>query len=399
MTKLRTLEDIDPAGRTVLVRIDLNVPMEDGEITDATRIARVAPTLTELLDLGAKVVVMSHFGRPKGKRQSAMSLAPLCRPLSEALGGIEVVFAPDCIGDVAREAVDALEPGAVLLLENLRFHPGEEANDPAFADALASLGDLYVGDAFSAAHRAHASVVGVAERLPSAAGRSMEAEIDALTRALERPVPPVVAVIGGAKVSTKLALLGNLIGKVDAMILGGGMANTFLLAQGTPIGKSLCEPDMVGTANEIMARAKAALCDILLPIDGLVAKELSDDATATETPIELVPEDAMILDIGPATEELFCDRIAESGTVLWNGPLGAFELPPFDTGTNTVARQVADLTEAGAITSIVGGGDTLAALDNAGVLDKMTYASTAGGAFLEWLEGKVLPGVAVLQRE
>ncbi len=399
MTALRTLDDLDPAGRTVLVRIDLNVPMEDGEVTNSTRIARVVPTLTELLDLGAKVVVMSHFGRPKGKRQNAMSLAPLRGPLSDALGGVEVKFAPDCIGEVARKAVDALEPGSVLLLENLRFHPGEEANDPEFADQLASLGDLYVGDAFSAAHRAHASVVGIAQRLPSAAGRSMEAEIDALTRALERPVPPVVAVIGGAKISTKLALLGNLIGKVDAMILGGGMANTFLLAQGTPIGKSLCEPDMVGTANEIMARARAQLCDILLPIDGLVAKELSPDATATEAPIELVPEDAMILDIGPATEELFCDRIAESGTVLWNGPLGAFELPPFDTGTNTVARQVADLTEAGAITSIVGGGDTLAALDNAGVLDKMTYASTAGGAFLEWLEGKVLPGVAVLQRE
>jgi phosphoglycerate kinase len=273
------------------------------------------------------------------------------------------------------------------------------ANYRAFAHALACVGYLSGGVAFWAAHRAHASVVGVAERLPSAAGRSMEAEIDALTRALERPVPPVVAIIGGAKVSTKLALLGNLIGKVDAMILGGGMANTFLLARGTPVGRSLCEPDMVATAAEIMARAKAQLCDILLPIDGLIAKELKEDATATEAPIELVPEDAMILDIGPATEELFCDRIAESGTVLWNGPLGAFELPPFDTGTNTVARQVADLTEAGAITSIVGGGDTLAALDNAGVLDKMTYASTAGGAFLEWLEGKVLPGVAVLQRE
>lgn len=399
MAALRTLDELEPSGRTVLVRIDLNVPMEEGVITDTTRIARIAPTLRELLDLGAKVVALSHFGRPKGQRQRAMSLAPLCEPLSDALGGVEVLFADDCIGDTAREAVEGLEPGAVLLLENLRFHPGEEANDPAFGEQLASLGDLYVGDAFSAAHRAHASVVGLAERLPSAAGRAMEAEIEALTRALERPIPPVVAIVGGAKVSTKLALLGNLIDKVDAIILGGGMANTFLLAQGTPVGKSLCEPDMVDTANEIMARARSRYCDILLPIDARVARELKEDATATEAPIELVPDNAMILDIGPTTEELFCDRIAESGTVVWNGPLGAFELPPFDTGTNVVAQQVANLTARGELTSIVGGGDTLAALDNAGVLEQMTYASTAGGAFLEWMEGKVLPGVAVLQRD
>jgi len=399
MTTLRTLDELEPAGKTALVRIDLNVPMEEGVITDTTRIARIVPTLRELLDLGAKVVAMSHFGRPKGKHQASMSLAPLCQPLSDALGGVEVRFAEDCIGETARDAVHDLEPGAVLLLENLRFHPGEEANDAEFAGQLASLGDLYVGDAFSAAHRAHASVVGVAERLPCAAGRAMEAEIDALTRALERPVPPVVAIVGGAKVSTKLALLGNLIDKVDAIILGGGMANTFLLARGTPVGKSLCEPDMVDTAKEILARARARYCDILLPIDGRIAKEFKPDATATEAPIELVPEDGMILDIGPTTEEMFCDRIAECGTVVWNGPLGAFELPPFDTGTNTVAKQVADLTAAGMLTSIVGGGDTLAALDNAGVLEQMTYASTAGGAFLEWLEGKVLPGVAVLQRD
>jgi phosphoglycerate kinase len=287
----------------------------------------------------------------------------------------------------------------VLLLENLRFHPGEEANDPAFADALASLGEIYVGDAFSAAHRAHASVVGLAERLPSAAGRLMQAEIEALTSALEDPKRPVLAIVGGAKVSTKLELLGSLIGKVDAMILGGGMANTFLLAQGTPVGKSLCERDMADTAREIMARAEKQGCDILLPIDARIARELKQDAKATIAPIELVPEDAMILDIGPASEELFCERIAKARTVVWNGPLGAFEIPPFDAGTNAVAKKVAELTQGGRLMSIAGGGDTLSALAHAGALEQLSYVSTAGGAFLEWLEGKTLPGVAVLQRE
>jgi phosphoglycerate kinase len=395
---IRTLDDLEPAGRTVLVRIDLNVPMQEGQVSDATRIERIVPTLRELMDKGAKVVALSHFGRPKGQRQSAMSLAPLCKPLGQALGGREVAFAEDCVGAPAQAAVDALQPGEVLLLENLRFHPGEEANDPGFADQLASLGDLYVGDAFSAAHRAHASVVGLAERLPSAAGRLMQAEIEALSKALESPRRPVVAIVGGAKVSTKLELLGNLIDKVDVLILGGGMANTFLLAQGTPVGKSLCEREMVDTASEIMLRADTQGCAILLPIDARIANELKQGAKATVAPIELVPDDAMILDIGPISEELFCDRISESATVLWNGPLGAFEIPPFDSGTNEVAQLVGELTVAGRLTSVAGGGDTLAALTHASVLNEFSYVSTAGGAFLEWLEGKVLPGVAVLQR-
>jgi phosphoglycerate kinase len=397
MPSIRTLDDLDPKGRTVLVRIDLNVPMQDGEVADATRIERIVPTLLELRGKGAKVVALSHFGRPKGKRQSSMSLAPLCAPLGEALG-IEVAFAEDCIGEPAKQAVQALRPGQVLLLENLRFHPGEEANDPAFADALASLGELYVGDAFSAAHRAHASVVGLAERLPSAAGRLMQAEIEALTRALEDPERPVVAIIGGAKISTKLDLLGNLTRKVDAMILGGGMANTFLLAKGVEIGKSLCERDMADTAREIMAGAEERGCAILLPVDARIAREFRQGAESAVVPVDQVPDDAMILDIGPASEKLFNERIAECRTALWNGPLGAFEIPPFDAGTNAVAQKVAELTQAGRLMSIAGGGDTLSALAHAGALEKLSYVSTAGGAFLEWLEGKTLPGVAVLQR-
>jgi phosphoglycerate kinase len=342
-------------------------------------------------------VTLSHFGRPKGKRQSSMSLAPLREPLGAALG-VEVAFAQDCIGPPAEQAVAALEPGAVVLLENLRFHPGEEANDPDFADALARLGDLYVGDAFSAAHRAHASVVGLAERLPSAAGRLMQAEIEALTRALENPERPVLSIVGGAKVSTKLELLGNLIGKVDGMILGGGMANTFLLAQGVAVGKSLCERDMADTAREIMARAKQKGCEILLPVDARIATEFREGAESRVVGVDQVPADAMILDIGPESEKLFCERIAKARTVVWNGPLGAFEIPPFDAGTNAVAKKVADLTQAGHLMSIAGGGDTLSALAHADALEKLSYVSTAGGAFLEWLEGKTLPGVAVLQR-
>jgi phosphoglycerate kinase len=396
--RLRTLDDLDPAGRTVLVRIDLNVPMQDGEVADATRIERIVPTLLELRDKGAKVVALSHFGRPKGKRQSAMSLGPLRRPLGEALGGVEVAFAEDCVGEPAQSAVKALQQGQVLLLENLRFHPGEEANDPDFADQLASLGDLYVEDAFSAAHRAHASVVGLAERLPAAAGRLMQAEIEALTNALEDPKRPVVSIVGGAKISTKLDLLGNLIDKVDAMILGGGMANTFLLAKGVAIGKSLCERDMTDTAREIMARAEEKGCAILLPVDARIAKEFKEGAEASVVPVDRVPDDAIILDIGPASEELFNEKIAACHTALWNGPLGAFEISPFDAGTNAVAKQVAELTTAKKLMSVAGGGDTLSALAHAGALEKLSYVSTAGGAFLEWLEGKTLPGVAVLQR-
>ena len=394
----RTLDDLEVAGRTVLVRLDLNVPMEDGKVTDATRIERSVPTVKELHEKRAKVVVLSHLGRPKGRRESSMSLRPLCTPLSRALGGVPVAFAEDCIGPPAEQAVAALEPGDVVLLENLRFHPGEEKNDPGFADQLAALGEIYVDDAFSAAHRAHASITGLAERLPSAAGRLMEAELEALTRALEKPDRPVAALIGGAKISTKLDVLANLIAKVDLLVLGGGMANTFLFAEGTPVGKSLCERDMADTAREILAKAKAQSCQVLLPIDARIARELKQGADSTVVPIELVPEDAMILDIGPGTAELIEGRLASCRTLVWNGPLGAFEIRPFDAGTTAVARKVAELTRSGRLMSVAGGGDTLSALVRAGVLEQMSYASTAGGAFLEWLEGKELPGVAVLRK-
>ncbi len=398
MGDLRTLEDFEVAGRTVLVRLDLNVPMQDGRVTDASRIERSVPTVKELLDKKAKVVVLAHFGRPKGKREASMSLQPLCRPLGEALGGIEVAFAEDCIGEPARRAVDALRPGGVLLLENLRFRAGEEKNDPAFADELASLGELYVDDAFSAAHRAHASITGLAERLPAAAGRLMQAEVEALSRALEHPERPLAALVGGAKVSTKLELLGNLIEKVDLLVLGGGMANTFLFAQGTPVGRSLCEKDMAATAREIMAKAEATNCRILLPIDGRVASEFKAGARSSVVPIELVPEEAMVLDIGPGSAEQISGMIETFRTLVWNGPLGAFEIPPFDAGTTAVAKRVAERTQAGRLMSVAGGGDTLSALAHAGVLEQFSYVSTAGGAFLEWLEGKELPGVAALRK-
>jgi phosphoglycerate kinase len=398
MGDLRTLEDLEVAGRTVLVRLDLNVPMQDGRVTDASRIERSVPTVKELLGKKAKVVVLAHFGRPKGKREPSMSLRPLCPPLGEALGGIEVGFAEDCVGEPARRAVDALRPGGVLLLENLRFHAGEEKNDPAFADELASLGELYVDDAFSASHRAHASITGLAERLPAAAGRLMQAEVEALSRALEHPERPLAALVGGAKVSTKLELLGNLIEKVDLLVLGGGMANTFLFAQGTPVGRSLCERDMAATAREIMAKAEGRNCRILLPIDGRVASEFKAGARSSVVPIELVPEEAMILDIGPGSAEQISGLIETIRTLVWNGPLGAFEIPPFDAGTTAVAKRVAERTQAGRLMSVAGGGDTLSALAHAGVLEQFSYVSTAGGAFLEWLEGKELPGVAALRK-
>ena len=398
MARFRTLEDLEVAGRTVLVRLDLNVPMKDGEVADATRIERSVPTVRELLDKGAKVVVLAHFGRPKGKREPSMSLAPLCEPLGAALGR-KVAFAEDCIGEPARHAVDALRPGEVLLLENLRFHAGEEKNDPAFADQLASLGDLYVDDAFSAAHRAHASITGLAERLPAAAGRLMQGEVEALTRALEDPERPLIALVGGAKVSTKLEVLGNLIERVDLLVLGGGMANTFLFAQGTQIGKSLAEKEMADTVRAIAAKAKERNCQLVLPIDGRVARRFEAGAPSEVVAIGQVPEDGMILDIGPASEEAIRGHLATCRTVVWNGPLGAFEIPPFDAGTTAVARRVAELTRAGKLMSVAGGGDTLSALAHAGVLDQLSYVSTAGGAFLEWLEGKDLPGVAVLRKE
>jgi phosphoglycerate kinase len=397
MARLRTLDDLEVAGRTVLVRLDLNVPMKDGAVTDATRIERSVPTVKELLDKDAKVAILSHFGRPKGKREPSMSLQPLCAPLGAALGR-PVVFAEDCIGEAAKRAVDALQPGDVVLLENLRFHPGEEKNEPAFTEQLAALGDAYVNDAFSAAHRAHASITGLPQRLPSAAGRLMQAEIEALTRALVDPDRPLAALVGGAKISTKLEMLGNLIERVDLLVLGGGMANTFLFAQGTPVGKSLCEKDMADTARAITAKAEARGCQLLLPIDGRVARRFEADAPSEVVPIELVPEDAMILDVGPGTVQRIQGQLAGCRTMVWNGPLGAFEIPPFDAGTTAVARQVAELTRAGKLMSVAGGGDTLSALAHAGVLDQLSYVSTAGGAFLEWLEGKDLPGVAVLRR-
>ena len=398
MARFRTLEDLEVAGRTVLVRLDLNVPMKDGEVSDATRIERSVPTVKELLDKGAKVVVLAHFGRPKGKREPSMSLAPLAEPLGEALGGVEVRFAEDCIGEAARRAVAALRPGEDLLHENQSFHAGEEKNEPVFADQLARLGDLYVDDAFSAAHRAHASITGLAERLPAAAGRLMQAEVEALTRALDDPERPLMALVGGAKVSTKLELLGNLIERVDLMVLGGGMANTFLFAEGKPIGKSLAEKEMADTAREIAAKAKERNCQLVLPADVRVARKFEAGAPSEVLRIEEVPEDGMILDIGPSTVDAIRAYLENCRTVVWNGPLGAFEIQPFDQGTTAVARKVAELPDAGRLLSVVGGGDTLSALAHAGVLEKLSYVSTAGGAFLEWLEGKELPGVAVLRK-
>jgi phosphoglycerate kinase len=396
MASFRTLDDLSPKGRRVLVRVDLNVPMRDSEISDLSRIERVAETLTSLADGGARVVVMSHFGRPRGRVTSSMSLRPLVGPLSRALGGRAVGFVADCIGEDAEAAVAALGDGDILLLENLRFHPGEEANDPAFAEALARLGDAYVGEAFSAAHRAHASVVGVAAHLPAYAGRLMQSELEALDGALENPKRPLAAVIGGAKVSSKLEVLGNLVGRVDMLVIGGGMANTFLHARGIAVGKSLCERDMAETARGIMAAAEAAGCEVILPTDGVTATRFADGAPRTVTAIDAVADDAMILDIGPDSAAVIAARLEGIATLVWNGPLGAFELDGFDHGTNLVARAAARLTRDGRLVSVAGGGDTVAALANAGALEDFSYVSTAGGAFLEWLEGKPLPGVAAL---
>ncbi|MGE0723561.1 MAG: phosphoglycerate kinase [Alphaproteobacteria bacterium] len=393
----RTLDDLDPAGRTVLVRADLNVPMADGRVTDATRIERLAPTLAELADRGARVVVMSHFGRPKG-RDPALSLQPLVAPLSTALGGRPVAFATDCIGSAAEAAVRSLAPGGIALLENLRFHSGEEKNDPTFAAALAALGDLYVNDAFSAAHRAHASTEALARLLPSAAGRLMQAECEALARALETPARPVLAIVGGAKVSTKLDLLKSLVGKVDRLAIGGAMANTLLFARGIAVGASLSERDMVETCRAIEAAAAAAGCTLVLPVDAVVAPRLAEGVATRTVAIDAVPGDQMILDVGPATVALIARHLAEAKTLVWNGPLGAFETPPFDAGTAAVAREAARLTRAGGLLSVAGGGDTVAALSAAGVVDALSYVSTAGGAFLEWLEGRALPGVEALRR-
>ncbi len=392
----RTLDDLDVAGKTVLVRADLNVPVADGKVSDTTRIDRLVPTLTEIADKGAKVVVMSHFGRPKGGPDEKNSLRQVVPALAASLGR-DVAFATDCVGPAAEQAVAALKPGQILLLENTRFHAGEEKNDPALARAMAKLGDLYVNDAFSSAHRAHASTEGVAHLLPSAAGRLMQAELEALGKALAHPERPVAAVVGGAKISTKLDLLLNLVTKVDMLVLGGGMANTFLFAQGRPIGKSLAEKDMADQARAIMEKAKSSGCEILLPKDGAMAKEFKEHAAHRTVPVDAIAEDEMMLDVGPETVEFVSLKLQGAKTVVWNGPMGAFEVKPFDSGTNAVAGLVAALTRQGRLLSVAGGGDTVAALEQAGVADAFSYVSTAGGAFLEWLEGKELPGVKALE--
>jgi phosphoglycerate kinase len=395
MADYKTLDDIDVAGQRVLVRADLNVPMADGRVTDTSRLDRLAPTLRELADRGARVVVLSHFGRPKGKAVPERTLRPVAAALGECLGR-PVAFADDCVGDVAQAVVDKLGRGDIAVLENLRFHAGEEANDAAFAAALAALGDIYVNDAFSAAHRAHASTAALAHLLPSVAGRFMQAELDALAAALTTPARPLVAIVGGAKISTKLDLLGNLSRKVDALIIGGGMANTFLNAEGVAVGKSLCEHDMAATARDILAAARQSDCDIILPVDAVVAPAFAAGSPDTTVAIDAVPADQMILDIGPETIARLGEVLRGAKTLVWNGPLGAFEVPPFDRGTVALAQVAAELTDSGSLASIAGGGDTVAALHHAGVAERFSYVSGAGGAFLEWLEGKTLPGVAAL---
>jgi phosphoglycerate kinase len=397
MARFKTLNDLDVKGRRVLLRADLNVPMRDGRLTDTTRIDRLAPSIDELAQKGARIVLLSHFGRPKGKRVPELSLAPLAGPVSAALGGRSVVFAEDCVGPAAAALVETLGGGQVALLENLRFHPGEEANDPAFAQELAALGDLYVNDAFSAAHRAHASVEALARLLPAAAGRLMQAELEHLAKALEAPARPVAAIVGGAKISTKLDLLGNLVRRVDMLAIGGAMANTFLGALGVAVGRSLCEHDMAETARRIVAQAKAARCELVLPTDAQVAAALEAEVANRSVSIKQVPAEAMILDLGPASAGDLARRLGQFRTLVWNGPLGCFEVPPFDAGTNAVAQAAAEQTRAGRLLSVAGGGDTVAALSHAGVADDFSYVSTAGGAFLEWLEGKTLPGVAALE--
>ncbi|MDP3377487.1 MAG: phosphoglycerate kinase [Brevundimonas sp.] len=394
----RTLDDAsDLAGKTALVRVDFNVPMEDGKVTDDTRLRSALPTIQRLRDAGAKVALLAHFDRPKGKRVPEMSLQPVVDDL-ELLIGAPVRFADDCVGETARTALDDLDPGGVILLENVRFHAGEEKNDPAFAAQLAELGDLYVNDAFSAAHRAHASTEGLARLLPAYAGEAMKRELEALDAALGNPVKPVLGIVGGAKVSTKLDLLKNLVGRLDRLAIGGGMANTFLFAQGIDIGGSLAERDMADTAREIIAEAEARGCELLLPIDVVVATEVKPGAeTRTVLAREEIGDDEKILDAGPLTVEKLVKAMALSRTLIWNGPLGVFEVPPFDAATVKAAQAAGQLATSGAITAVAGGGDTVSALNHAGVADQMTFVSTAGGAFLEWMEGKPLPGVEALR--
>ena len=391
----RTLDDVDVKGKRVLLRVDLNVPMEDGRVSDATRLERIAPTITEISDKGGKVILLAHFGRPKG-RDAKDSL----KPVAVALGHVikkPVAFADDCIGEAAAKAVAAMKDGDILCLENTRFHKEEEKNDPAFVAELAKLGDIWVNDAFSAAHRAHATTEGLGHKLPAYAGRTMQAELDALGKALDAPTKPVIAIIGGAKVSTKIDLLENLVTKVDALVIGGGMANTFVHATGLGIGKSLAEKDLAATAMRIIEKARESNCAIILPVDGVCAYEFKAGAHNHTYGIEAIPEDQMILDVGSQSVERVNSAINDAATLVWNGPLGAFEIAPFDQGTVAAARHAAQRTKDGKLVSVAGGGDTVAALNHAGVADSFTYVSTAGGAFLEWLEGKSLPGVEALR--
>jgi phosphoglycerate kinase len=391
----RTLDQADVKGKRVLVRVDLNVPVENGKVADTTRIERVAPTIREIADKGGKVILISHFGRPKGFDPKE-SLGPFAPAIADVLQR-PVAFAEDCVGEKALAAVNAMKPGDILCLENTRFHKGEEKNDPAFVAQLAALGDIFVNDAFSVAHRAHASVEGLGRKLPTYAGRTMQDELEALTKVLETPTRPLAAIVGGAKVSTKLDLLGNLLAKVDILVIGGGMANTFLAALGHSVGTSLCEHDLLPTAREIMSIAKAKGREIVLPVDAVVAKKFEANAPSRVVPVDRVGPDEMILDIGPRSIEHVCSVLARVKTLVWNGPFGAFELEPFDNGTVEVAEAAAELTTAGKLITVGGGGDTVSALNGAGVTDRFTYVSTAGGAFLEWLEGKALPGVEVLR--
>jgi phosphoglycerate kinase len=395
MANFRTLDDVDVKGKRVLVRADLNVPMKDGRVSDMLRIERQAPTMRELSDKGAKVIVLSHFDRPKGKVVPGMSLKPVSYALAFALSR-DVHFASDCVGPVAEKAVAAMQDGDVLLLENVRFHAGEEANDPEFAKQIARLGDLYVNDAFSAAHRAHATTEGIAQLLPAFAGRAMEAELSHLHKALDDPQRPVMAVVGGAKVSTKIALLENLIKRVNMLVIGGAMANTFLAADGILIGKSLYEAEYMDTARRIKAQAKTTGTAIILPTDVVVATEFKANAHHRTVPVGEVLAHEMILDVGPDSIDEFAQHLATARTLVWNGPFGAFETRPFDRGTVAAAKLVAARTQSGQVLSVAGGGDTVAALNHASVVDDFTYVSTAGGAFLEWLEGQELPGVKAL---
>jgi len=397
MPAFKTLDNAEFSGKRTLVRVDLNVPMADGQVSDATRILRILPTVTELSGKGAKVILLAHFGRPKGEINPDMSLAPVVSTLSDMLGK-PVAFATDCAGPMAEAAVSAMKNGDVVLFENTRFHAGEEKNDPEFVSALAANGDIFVSDAFSAAHRAHASTEGLARHMEAVAGRTMQAELEALEAGLGEPQRPVIAIVGGAKVSTKLDLLSNLVSKVDMLVIGGGMANTFLAAQGISVGKSLCEHDLADTARNILAESEKQNCEIILPSDVVVASEFAANAPSQTVAADACPEDKMILDAGPASAKTITDKILTAKTLIWNGPLGAFEIAPFDAATVAVAKIAAEQTAKGELVSVGGGGDTVAALNHADAAKDFTYVSTAGGAFLEWMEGKDLPGVAVLSK-